>query len=226
MVHIAKVKFNGDPNIGLYGIATDSYCLIGKSLLDKYKKKLEEVLKVPVIGAKIYGSDLFGIFCNGNSKVLLVPDIIYKAEYDYLVRSLRKHKVKVIKVDTIHTAFSNNMLLNDKTAIISDVYSKKEFEKIKKSLGIKCVRMSINNLQIVGSIGFVNDKGGIFSPNLTDKEIEKVEKLFGFEIGLGTVNMGNPFVSSGLIGNSNGFLMGGLSSGFEIARVDESLGFI
>ena len=38
----SKAKFNGDPNIGLYGFATDSYCLLGltpqKNVLDALRK--------------------------------------------------------------------------------------------------------------------------------------------------------------------------------------------
>ena len=56
--------------------------------------------------------------------------------------------------------------------------------------------------------------------------IKKLEKMLGFEIGLGTINLGNPFVSSGIIANSFGFAVGEASSGFEISRVDESLGFL
>jgi translation initiation factor 6 len=53
-----------------------------------------------------------------------------------------------------------------------------------------------------------------------------VEEYLGFEIGLGTLNMGSPIVGSAVVANSNGFIVGGLSSGHEIGRVEESLGFL
>jgi len=79
---------------------------------------------------------------------------------------------------------------------------------------------------VPGSVGKINNQGGIFSPNLTEDDIKAVEKLLGFEIGLGTINLGNPFISSGVMANSFGFAVGTASSGFEITRVDESLGFL
>ena len=42
----------------------------------------------------------------------------------------------------------------------------------------------------------------------------------------GSVNMGNPYVKAGIITNSNGFLIGNQSSGFEQSFVDEALGFL
>jgi translation initiation factor 6 len=86
--------------------------------------------------------------------------------------------------------------------------------------------MNLANMSVPGSVSKITNKGAIFSPNLSDDDIKKVESLLKIEIGLGTVNLGNPFLSAGLIANSFGFAIGQQSSGFEISRVDESLGFI
>jgi translation initiation factor 6 len=218
--------FQGDPNIGLYGVATDKFCLVGNSIQKEDLKKIEQILKVPVFQVGLYGSELIGLFCVANSKTVLLPDIVYPRELKILKEKLKELDVSVHIIKTEHTALGNCILLNDKKCVISTVYDKKIFAEIKKILkDIDLTQHDIAETSIPGSVGKITNKGGIFSPNLSDAEIKKIEKQFGFEIGLGTVNMGNPFVSSGILANSFGFIIGGFSSGYEISRVDESLGF-
>ena len=164
------------------------------------------------------------MFAVANSNTILLPDIIYDYELKKLRKELAKLNVKVEILETNHSAFGNNLIVNDKAGFISNAYSEDEIEKIKKVF--PKVKFEILDLSIPGSIGKVTNKGGIFEPNLPDTIIKKIEKSLGFEVGLGTVNMGNPFISSGIIANSFGFVMGANSSGFEVTRVDESLGFL
>ena len=227
MAHIAILNFHGDPNVGLHGLATDKFCLLGRCVRDEDLKKIESVLHVPVFQVGLYGTDLIGLFAVATSTTVLLPEIIYPNELKNLRVQLSKIGVKVFTLKTEHTAFGNNILLNDKNCILSTVYDKKTVAQIKKIFpDVNFEQMDLAKLSIPGSAGKVTNKGGVFSPNLNDSDIAKVEKLFGFEIGLGTVNMGNPFVSSGIIANSFGFVVGANSSGYEMARVDESLGFL
>lgn len=222
MAHAIKLNFNGDMNIGLYGAATDSFCLLGKSVPEKYVQKIEKTLRVPVYQIKLYGTDLIGIFAVGNSNGILIPDIVFKSELE----ELKKLPIKVSILKTEKTALNNNILCNDKIAFASKEYSKEEIAKISDALGVKVVQTEIAGTDLPGSCGVLTSKGGLFSQTAKDSEIEKIEKELGQEIGLGTVNLGNNFVSSGLIANSNGFIAGSLTSGPEIQRIDESLQFI
>ena len=106
------------------------------------------------------------------------------------------------------------------------MFGKKTVTQIKKIFpDINFIQRDISGMSVPGSVGKATEKGAIFSPNLSDVDIKSLEKQFGFEIGLGTVNMGNPFVSSGIIANSNGAIIGSASSGYEMSRIFESLGF-
>ena len=225
-MHIAKLNFHGNPNIGLYGLATDNFCLMGRGLSKKTIEIIKKVLNVPVFQINLYGTELVGIFAIANSKAVLLPDIIKKLELRELKKELKKLEIKVQTIKTEYTSFGNNVLLNDKAGIISSVYPKAITDKIAKLFEVKVRQMDLAGLHIPGSLGAITNKGGLFGINLSEKDIDKVEDLFGFEIGLGTVNMGNPLVRSGIIANSNGLIMGGMSSGYEIIRMDESLGFL
>ncbi|HKZ49911.1 MAG TPA: translation initiation factor IF-6 [Candidatus Nanoarchaeia archaeon] len=224
--HVALFDFHGDPNVGLHGLATDKFCLVGKTVTDKQAAELERKLKVPVIRATLYGMDLVGLFAVGNSSALIVPAITFEHELRPLRAALEKLGVKLAVIKAEHTAFGNSILVNDKIAIASKLYDKETVKQIASALGVKVVQMDLARTSVPGSVGKINNQGGIFSPNLTEDDIKAVEKLLGFEIGLGTINLGNPFISSGVMANSFGFAVGTASSGFEITRVDESLGFL
>jgi len=222
MAKAMKMDVNGDPNIGLYGIATDKFCLLGKVVPKKHIKKIEQTLGVPVYQIKLYGTDLIGIFAVGNSKCVLIPDIMFDSELE----ELKKLPIKFVTINTEKTALNNNIVCNDEIAIVSKDYTKDEVKQIKQALGVKVIQTNIAGTNLPGSCTTMTNKGAICNPNASDHEVKKIEKEFGKEIGLGTINLGNNFVSSGLIANSNGFIVGELTSGHEIMRIDESLGFV
>jgi len=72
----------------------------------------------------------------------------------------------------------------------------------------------------------MNTKGCLLHRDASEDEIEHVKELLKIPITCGTVNMGSPFVNSGIICNSNGFVVGDLSGGPETMTIDEALGFL
>ena len=72
----------------MYCLSTNSYVIVGEDISDEKIKILESTLRVPVIHTKIYGTPFAGIFCTGNSKNLLVPDIIFDNEFKTLKKKL------------------------------------------------------------------------------------------------------------------------------------------
>ena len=225
MVHVDKINFKGDPNIGLYALATDSFVLIGAELNKKQTELLNEIFQVPIITSKIYGTPFAGIFCAANKEVLLVPELIFDKEFNSLKKQL-KGIVVVKKFKTVHTALGNTILANDKHAIISADFSTAELKKIEKLMNVKIKKIEIAESNVPGAYGILTNKGAIFGSITSDSSIKELEKYLKFEVGIGTVSTGSSIISSGVIANSKGFLVSDNSSGFEIGRIDESLGFI
>ena len=109
-MHVLKPKFHNNPNIGLYGFATDSYCLLPKNLSKRLVEEIEEVLDVPVYQITIYNTNLIGVFCAGNEDYLFVPDMI--SEYE--LKELEKIKeVEIIQLHTRFTALGNNIAIKE-----------------------------------------------------------------------------------------------------------------
>ncbi|RMF55913.1 translation initiation factor IF-6 [Candidatus Woesearchaeota archaeon] len=221
-MHVAKTSFNGNPNIGLYAFATDDYCIVGREVQKKSIRLIEKVLKVKVYQMNLCGTSLIGVFAVANKKCLLVPDIILESEKE----QLEKLKIPFKIIKTKLTALGNNIIANDKVAIVNPNFSAEEKSEIGKALGVTVKTGRIAGLEIVGSLAVHTEKGCLLHRDAEEFELNFIKDNLKVDCETGTVNMGNPYVKSGIITNNNGFLIGDQSGGPEIALVDEALGFL
>lgn len=217
--HVLIANFNGTPNVGLYGYANDKYCIIGREVPEKLHKKIEEVLNVKLITMTIAGTSLLGVFLNGNNKVLLVPSIAFPQELEIL----DKHKIKYKVIETKFTCLGNNMIITDKAGIISTEYGAKEIKQLSAALGFDVMQAKIAGHNTLGSMAAYNKNGLLCHYDILESEAKLLKKMLKLEINTGTVNMGSPFVGSGILCNSKGMIIGDLSGGPEIINADQAL---
>ncbi len=219
-MHILKMNYNGNPNVGLYFYANDNYCLAPVGISDSLMKEIEEVLKVPVYKAKAAGTDLLGVFFAGNNDVLFVPKIMFDSE----LKALDKLKIKHYMVDSELTALGNNMVVTESMSILNPDYHDNVVEFVSRIVPAK--KGQIAGLNIVGSLASANRTHAVVSPDITEGEEKFFEKNLKLNITKTTVNFGSQFVSSGIVCNSHGFLVGDMSGGPEVQNIDIGLGFL
>lgn len=221
-MHVIQAHTQGNPNIGLYGYATDAYCILGPEAAN-LKELAEEALQVPVIITTIAGTSLAGVFLAGTSAKLLVPDIIF----DHELAVLKKAGITVEVLETTHTALGNNLVVNDSGALAGPMFSERERADIERALGLAVHSFGIAGIEVVGSSMVVTTKGALIHRDATRFEQDMATDILRLpRIAPGTVNLGVPYVRSGILANSNGFLIGSSSGGPEIANADEALGFL
>jgi len=221
-MHVLMTNFNSNPNVGVYGYANDKYCLLGRSVPQHLIKEIKEALKVPVHRITICGTDLVGVFCNGNNNMLLVPEIAFEDELEVL----DKLEIPYTIIKTKLTAFGNNLLCNDKGCLANPDYSAETKKRIREALNVALKPGKIADMTNVGSSAIMNDKGCVVHNEATDAEIGFMEDLFGITCIQGSVNMGSPYLGAGVIANSKGFIVGDASGGPEVNNIDEGLGFL
>jgi len=221
-MHVSKLDFDSNPNVGLYAFANDQFCLVGKGINKKATELLKKVLDVPIHSISICGTSLIGVFIAGNNDKILVPSIAFDDE----LKELDKLKIKYDIIDTKLTALGNNILCNGKGCIVNPEFKTKAIKQISDALGVPTIKGTIAGFEIVGACAALNDKGCVIHRDIISKEIDTVEKILGIECTNGTINMGSPYLKSGVISNSKGFIIGNISSGPEIQFVDEGLGFV
>ncbi len=150
----------------------------------------------------------------------MISDRIYNEEIEEMQRNF-----DVLVLETKHTAFGNLILSNDKGCIISKDL-KFHRKDIRDFLGVDTRIGTIGGIDLVGSLGICNSNGCLVHKWVTEKEKELIEKTLDVNVSPGSVNFGNPWIKSGLIVNSNGFLAGDQTSGPELGLISETLGFV
>lgn len=225
MSHIAKINFSGDPNIGLFGFATDKYCLLGVES-KKIFRKVSDVLKVPVFHSSFLRTELLGIFSTGSSNGIIIPGIADDDEVEGIKKTSEKifGDERVMLLDT-NFALGNMILMNDNGIILSSLL-RKHGSAMERFFGIPCKISTIARLGVVGSLALATNKGCLVHPRASKQEIEMLEKTLGVPVDVGTVGFGSPFPGAGVIANSHGFVAAKESSGYELGRIDEALGFL
>ena len=208
----------GEDYVGLLGLATDKYAVVSPHF------EQEEMLSVPTLKVKMYGTNLIGMFCTGNSNGILVPYFIEDREYEALTSFMRPLGVEVQKVEDRYTAVGNMIACNDRKAFISSSLTR-DFKEIEHALGVEAIPGDIAGHIAVGSYVFPTNKGFLAHP-AAENQLKQIKETFSVDGMLGTVNCGVPYVKSGLIANSNGYITGSMTTPIEMQRIEDALGFV
>jgi translation initiation factor 6 len=219
---VLKTSFNSNPNLGLYGYATDKYVLVGNEVPQQFIEEFERVFAVPVHKLNIAGTSMLGVFLTGYKDTLLVPHIAFDYELEQLDKL--KIKYKVFKSDL--TCLGNNIIFNKKYALVNPEFSDNEIKELKELLGVTVKRMSIAETDALGSSIVLRGNYGLINRDASKEEVNTIEKALKVKLTLGSINMGSPYVKSGILCNKNGFIVGDLSGGPELVNAEEALGYL
>ena len=220
-----QTDFFGDVNLGLYAKSCDKFSILGNILRD-YHKDFERTVENKLCYLTLANTDFIGIFSALNSNGILVPKILTEKEIKFLSDLKKDLKINVGFVKTKFTALGNLILCNDNGAVISKLIPKKEIRLIQDVLDVEIEYSKIAGLNTVGSCGISTNKGCVVHRDATESEIKTIQDILKVDVNIGTVNFGSPFVGSGVVANSKGALIGGTTTGPEITRVQEALGFL
>jgi translation initiation factor 6 len=221
-MHVLKESFHGNPNVGLYGICTKKFLLLGPEVPKKLHADLAEAFKLEVKELTIAGSSLLGVFLAGNTKTMLVPAIAYPEELD----KLKRWGIPFTVIDTKLTCFGNNTLVGEDFALLSPEFKEGEAKRIGEVLGVHFLQTKLADVDTVGSVAAMNAHGCLLHYEAKEHDLDLLRHHFKIAVEHGSVNLGNPYVKSGIIVNDHGFIIGGLSGGPEIVHADRTFGFV
>jgi len=210
-----RTNFNGDPNIGMYGFATDKYCFLGIET-QKALQKIKDSLKTEVIISTIAGTELSGLFAVGNSNGIILPKIIK----DFELKKLKQLDLNIKVLESKETAIGNLILCNDKGCLISNLLRKHKKE-ISDVLGCEVETGRIARLDIVGSCAVASNIGCLCHREANEEEIKRIEEILKVRVDVGSISYGSPYIKSGIIVNSKGVIFSEQTTGAEMGRLDE-----
>ena len=217
------ISYKNDSNIGIFGCANNKIAFFPKDF--EKIEEVEKILKVKVENIKIWNSNLIGLFVCMNNNGILLPKIVLKDEIEEIKSKSNFLNIGILK--TKHTALSNLIVCNDKAALISPLMEKSNLRIIKDVLNVEIEQRKIDDFNLVGSIIKVTNKGLLAYRDISEESFEFLKDFFKVKnASIGTVNFGSIFISSAIIANDNGILIGEKTSAYEIERILEALGFV
>ena len=226
-MHLARTSICGSPHVGFFGIVTNRWGIFPPAVKEVLLEKAEKIFDIDYIAVtSISNSPLAGLFCVGNSNGIILPYIVEKSEIKHIEKSFEGLGLNIAIIQSELTALTNLFSANDKICIADIVVPKEICKTVEDILDVEVVRFRFEHQVLSGACLFITDKGGVIYPDATENEIEELKNITGLHIQIATVNHGSPYVNSGIIANSHGFIVGDKTTGPEIARIDEALGFI
>lgn len=216
------LDFNENPNLGVFCRANDKYAFIQKGLTKKVKKKVSDALDVELVEFGIASANIVGSLMALNSHGVVITDFAD----DTVVDVLEDLGFNVYVIDDKYNAAGNDILVNDKGALIHPDIDDESIKGIKNVLDVPVYKGTIAGLKTVGMAAVVTSRGCLCHPKASDEEKMQLSKIFDSEVMIGTVNHGSPVIGSGLVANSKGVIIGNKTTGIEMGRIEEALGFL
>ncbi|WP_458456901.1 translation initiation factor IF-6 [Methanobrevibacter sp.] len=219
---LKRVDIVGNPNLGVFILATDDLAIVPYNLLDEKVEIIKETLEVEAVKSSISGSSLIGSLAVANSNGLVVSPHVLDRE----IKQFEDLGLNVATVPGRYTALGNIVAANDNGAIVSPFLSEDAINIIEETLDVDVKATSMVGSDIIGSLIQVTNRGFLISSKAVQSEVRLAQEVFGVEGDIGTVGKGIPLVGACSIANSNGAIVAKDSTGPEMARVEEALGFL
>ena len=216
---IRTVDIYDTPMIGVFATCTDNIALVPPLTKLEICAIIEKSLDVRVVEILVNESVVVGALSRGNSNGFL---------FSYGTNASELQKLTEVKVETFPdrlNAVGNIVLANDSAALVHPELSDKAIEAISRTLKVEVYRGTIAGIKNVGMAGVATNKGLLVHPRVTSSEKEILEKIFDLPVSIGTTNFGTQMLGSGILANSNGYLVGSETTGPELGKIEEALGF-
>ncbi len=218
---VAKYAINGSSFVGAFVSITENYAFTGRNLTKSSKAILDEVLGIKRIEFSVMGFDMIGIFAKANSNGIVFSNMIEDSELEAYKKFGLDIGISVLESGL--NAIGNNILANDRIALVNPEYSKEEINSIAETLDVEAIPISIGGFKTVGANNILTNKGMVINNRCTEEEKEHIDGITGFESSTATANLGSVNIGLSAVANSKGLVVGDETTGFELARMMDAL---
>ncbi len=218
---ISKLSIFGSSFVGVYICVNNSFAVLPSGVDDEVKNKVSKTLDVEVFETTLGGSKLIGSLMVMNSNGAVVTDFANDEDLNFLM-----DKMNVLFINDRINAVGNDILVNDRAALVHVDFDKESIKLIEDALDVEVVKGEIGLIKTVGSAAVVTNRGMLVHPETGENEVEFLKSLFGVPVYLTTANYGSKYVGAGVVANDKGAVVGENSSSVEIDRIENGLDII
>lgn len=216
-----RTSFNGSPFLGVFAEATEDYLLVAGGV--EHDEVAQELGVDAVYSGTLANSSVIGSTAVANSNGVLVSDDVLDHEMEAIEDDV---DAPVERFPGPPNAVGNFVLANDEVAAVSPGLDGGQRGAVEDALDVDVYTATLGGLEVVGSAGVANANGVLAHPRSSDEELDFLEDRFDVHVDVGTVNYGTPLVGSGLLANTDGYVAGNETTGPELGRIEETLGFV
>ncbi|ELY59439.1 MULTISPECIES: translation initiation factor IF-6 [Natronococcus] len=218
-----RLAFAGSAYVGVFARATDSCVLVRPDVDDDTVADLTDELEVPAVQTTVGGSSTVGALATGNENGLLVSSRVLEYERERLEETV---DLPVAELPGNVNAAGNVVLANDYGAYVHPDLTREAIQVVKDVLDVPVERGDLAGVRTVGTAAVATNSGVLCHPKATDEELDFLEDALDVRADVGTVNYGAPLVGSGLLANDAGYVVGEETTGPELGRIEDALGYL
>ena len=218
-----RASFAGSPYVGVFARATDHVLVVRSDAESDVVDAMSEELGVPAVATTVGGSGTAGALVVGNENGLLVTSRAKEREKDAIESAAG---VPVTELPGRINAAGNVVLANDYGAYVHPDLTDEAVAVVGEALDVPVERGDLADVRTVGTAAVATDRGVLCHPKSREPELEALEDLLDVPADVGTINYGAPLVGSGLIATAAGYVVGGDTTGPELGRIEDALGYV
>ncbi len=218
-----RASFAGSPYVGVFARATDHVLVVRSDAESDIVDAMTDELGVPAVATTVGGSGTVGALVVGNENGLLVTSRAKDREREAIESAAG---VSVTEFPGRINAAGNVVLANDYGAYVHPDLSDDAVEVVESALEVPVERGDIADVRTVGTAAVATNDGVLCHPKAREPEIEAVEDHLDVRADIGTVNYGAPLVGSGVVATGTGYVAGDDTTGPELTRVEDALGYL
>ncbi len=216
---LGKGEIFGNPYLGVFCSANENLAVVPMTSDEAFIESVKAALDIEhVIKISVDGSSTIGALMRANSNGAIASEFMAETE----VKKLEDH-IEVFRIPQKFNAMGNNILANDKGALVHPSFSPESIKEISDALGVPVEKGTVAGYKTVGSSAVVTNKGAIVHPHTSTYEMEVIEKIFGVKPQICTANYGTGQVGACLIANSKGAVVGETTTPIELGKIEEGL---
>ncbi|WP_254861704.1 translation initiation factor IF-6 [Halovivax gelatinilyticus] len=218
-----RASFAGSAYVGVFACATDSTLLVRPDADDDRIEAIADELSVRAVPTTVGGASTVGVLATGNENGLLVSDRLYDYERDRLTEAT---DVAIGELPGAINAAGTVVLANDHGAYVHPDLTREAVQVVEETLDVPVTRGDLAGVRTVGTAAVATNEGVLCHPKATDEELDVLEEALSVRADVGTINYGAPLVGSGLLANDAGYVVGEDTTGPELGRIEDALGYL
>jgi translation initiation factor 6 len=220
---VLRASFAGSSYVGVFARATNDCLLVRSDADEDTVADMAAELDVEPVPTTIGGSGTVGALAVGNENGLLVSSHATDRETDAIEEATG---LSVTELPGRINAAGNVVLANDYGAYVHPDLNREAVRTVKSALDVPVERGDLADVRTVGTAAVATNEGVLCHPKSREPELEAIEDVLDVRADIGTVNYGAPLVGSGLVATDSGYVVGTDTTGPELGRIEETLGYI